>query len=171
MNAVTQTQFAGIIENKKSYVSELKKAGRLVLNSQGRVLVKESLLKIEETKDPSKQGVVDRHKENRGKKQPSQPSPKYQDSRAKKEHFAALKAEIEHKQLVGGLLERESIKHSAAGAGVLVRNRLESLADVMAPQLAVEQDEAKVRAMLIDQIEFILTELERSFKGLVVASG
>jgi Spy/CpxP family protein refolding chaperone len=47
---------------KPSYVTELRKAGRLVLTEDGRrVRVAESLRLLEDTRDPSKAGVAARH--------------------------------------------------------------------------------------------------------------
>jgi hypothetical protein len=47
---------------KASYVTELRKAGRLVLTEDGRrVRVAESLRLLEDTRDPSKAGVAARH--------------------------------------------------------------------------------------------------------------
>lgn len=166
MDAVTQKEFAKIIGVTSSYVHELKKNGRLVLNSQNRVMVEESKRMIEETSDPLKTGVAEMHVQNRIDKEKPLGTAKFQDSRAKKEHFGALKAEIEHLKMTGELYEKGAANKAVANAATIARNRLESLPDMMAPQLAAEQDENKVRALLIDQIEFVLSELEQGFRTL-----
>jgi hypothetical protein len=54
--------FASRLGCKRSYVTELRKADRLVLTEDGKaVCVVESLARIEATRDPSKIGVADRH--------------------------------------------------------------------------------------------------------------
>lgn len=59
---ITFAEFAATIGYRKSYVTALRKAGRLVLSADGqRVRVAESLALIESTKSPAHQGVSDRH--------------------------------------------------------------------------------------------------------------
>lgn len=56
------SEFATILGVKPSYVTALKKDGRLVLTDDGkRVRVAESRERIEATKDPAKHGVASRH--------------------------------------------------------------------------------------------------------------
>jgi len=59
-------QFAKHIGCAANYPGQLKAQGRLVLDAAGRVLVKQSIERIEATRDPSKQGVADRHARQRG---------------------------------------------------------------------------------------------------------
>src|SRR5690606_16487416 len=55
-------EFAALAGFKPSYVTELRKVGRLVLTGDGkRVRVAESLALIEQTRDPAKAGVAARH--------------------------------------------------------------------------------------------------------------
>lgn len=72
---VTFKQFARILgERSPSYVTELNKAGRLVLTDDGkRVRVAESLELIRSTADPAKAGVVARHAAERGQAAPTPP--------------------------------------------------------------------------------------------------
>lgn len=63
----TLRQFCDLIGVKPSYGAELKKTGRLVLAEDRKtVLVPESIVRIEETRDPSKTGVAARHAAGRG---------------------------------------------------------------------------------------------------------
>lgn len=58
--------FATRLGVKPGYVTQLRHAGRLVLSEDGKsVRVADSIRLIEETRDPSKQGVRDRHAETR----------------------------------------------------------------------------------------------------------
>jgi len=59
---------------RPSYVTQLKKDGRLVLTSDGRrVLVAESITRIAATRDPSKEGVRARHGAERAQAAPAAP--------------------------------------------------------------------------------------------------
>jgi hypothetical protein len=61
----TFARFARILECSKSYVTQLKADGRLVLTDDSqRVRVAESLERIRATADPAKAGVVARHAAN-----------------------------------------------------------------------------------------------------------
>jgi hypothetical protein len=55
---------------------------------------------------------------------------------------------------------------AVADGDAIIRNRLESLPDMLAPQLAAESNEQKIRALLMDQIEYLLSELSQSFHKL-----
>lgn len=60
---------------RPSYVTQLKKDGRLVLTSDGRrVLVAESITRIAATRDPSKEGVRARHGAERAQAAPGDTS-------------------------------------------------------------------------------------------------
>lgn len=63
-------EFAAIRGWRRSYVTALKKAGRLVLTDDGKaVKVPESLARIKETADPARVGVQARHAATRAKAQ------------------------------------------------------------------------------------------------------
>jgi len=163
-NLVTQTEFAAIIGNEKSYISQLKKEGRLVMKN-GRVMVEESRALIEKTADPSKQGVVERHSKERQQEQPEQnqgdESYNYWKTKNEKQKYLDTLREAQVRE--GELLEIIDVRETVSDANTIVRNRLESMSSMLAPQLAIEQDENKIRAMLIDQIEFVLSELQQRF--------
>ena len=55
---------------------------------------------------------------------------------------------------------------AVADGDAIIRNRLESLPDILAPQLAAEKNEQKIRAILADQVEYLLDELSRTFNGM-----
>lgn len=58
----TRSEFAVILGCKPGYVTQLAKAGRLVFTDDGkRIRVADSLRRIEDTRDPDKIGVSDRH--------------------------------------------------------------------------------------------------------------
>ncbi len=56
----TLAEFADIAGFRRSYITQLKQDGRLVLDGR-RVIIAASLARIAETRDPAKAGVVARH--------------------------------------------------------------------------------------------------------------
>ncbi len=168
---MTQAEFSRHIGVEKSYVTELKKNGRLVFDENGKVMVDESTLRIAATEDPSKSGVADRHAAARqGKDDNDEMTGRvgsaYQQARAMKEKYAAMQAKIAYEKEVGELLKISDIRAAIMDGDTIIRNRLESMPDTLSPQLAVENDEQKIRAMLIDHVEWLLTDLSQSLKNL-----
>jgi len=182
MTLKSQSDFAAMIGVSPSQISQLKAAGRLVM--QGRMVDAEASLQlIADTEDPGKIGVKARHAAERLQKQdaitatPTEPAPApysgeeitgkagsvYQQARAMKESYAAKQAKIAYEREVGLLLDAQEVRLAVADGDAIIRNRLEALPDLLAPQLAAETNEQKIRAMLIDQIEYLLTELSSSF--------
>jgi len=171
MTAITQSAFAKRIGTSRQHVSQLKDKGMLVMAGK-LVDVEASIQRMEEFKDPAKQGVVERHADERSQKQGADPQSEkaagitYQKARTTKEHYAALQAQIAYEKEIGLLLVADEAKAAVADGDAIIRNRLESLPDVLAPQLAAETDEQKIRSILFDQVEQLLSELSRSFYGM-----
>lgn len=182
-NVVSKSEFARIINNKPSYVTELAKYGRLVFDKTGKkILVAESLALMEESKDLSKIGVAERHEAERAEKSENKDAideietdaivenGKYHDYKTQHEKFKALKAKQEFEQSTGLLLVAEDVLKAVANSDAIVRQRIESLPDILSPQLAAESDEIRVKSLLVDYIENVLSELSRSLIKIVKAS-
>lgn len=184
----TFSEFARLARFRPSYVTQLRKDGRLVLTDDSKqVRVAESLARIAATKDPSKIGVVERHAEARGttvlpEDAPAEdgpydevpgvgPPPAYQESRAAKEYWQAKAAERDYLVSIGKLLDAAEVVDAVSHAVTTMRVSLESLPDTIGPSVAAEQDEARCRAMLSEAIEQALDECARRFHGLVRESG
>lgn len=190
----TFKEFARILGVKsRSYIGELKRDGRLVLTEDGKaVLVPESLQRIQDTRDPSKAGVAARHQANRegqGGGAPPEasapPSPppagagddwgdttadrSFSEARARREHYQALQAKRDWEVSMGKLLEADKVVSVISTATVTLRTSLESLPDVLAPQLVGIPDEARARALLAEAIEHALDEAIRQFNTLAKA--
>jgi len=174
MQSVNQTQFATEIGRSKAYVSKLKQQGRLVFDETGKVKVQESKALISQTGSPEKQAVVDRNAQER---EANQQEPQmddmavkagsaYHQARAMKEKYAAMQAKISYEKEIGELLRIDDVRSAVMDSDTIVRNRLETLPDKLAPLLATETDEQKIRAMLIDHIEYMLIDLSQSIKKL-----
>ena len=172
MTTMTQADFADHIERVPGYITQLKDAGRLVMDGD-KVNVEASIQLIQDTANPTYEGHADRHQQNRDRKAAGimdDPTGKagsaYQQARAMREKYMAMQAKIAYEKEVGILLVAHDVKMAVADGDAIIRNRLESLPDILAPQLAAEKDEQRIRALLAEQIEFLLDELSRTFHGM-----
>lgn len=181
----TFSEFARIAGFRRSYITQLRKDDRLVLEGR-RVLVEPSLARIAETSDPAKHGVATRHAVGRMDGEPATPasdeSPgpelesgserevatephvdgSYQHWRARNERAKALAAERDNQVAEGRLLDATDVSHAVAGTITTLRVRLESLPSMLAPQVAGMDDEAAIRVVMSESIEHALTECARS---------
>lgn len=184
--------FARIGRFKPSYVTQLRHDGRLVLTDDGKaVKVRESLERIQATRDPSKAGGVARHEAERGtavvtaqpekysetipppesdEAEDTQPGTGYQEARARKEHWLAKAAERDYQVSIGKLLDADQVVAVAADAVANLRTSLEGLPEILGPQLAAEPDEARCRALIAEAIEHALDEAARRFNKLAQVS-
>ncbi len=176
---------------KPGYVTELRKAGRLVLTDDGSgVRVAESLALIEETRDPARAGVAARHAAQRavvataagqaadsddsadlGDDVPaSGPAGGHQLRRAKaladKAETDAKAAERDYQLSMGELLRADDVVAALRGGFATLRGALENLGNKYAPELAATGDEARIRVLLNEAIEHELTELNRQFSAI-----
>lgn len=206
MTTMTKSEFASHINVKPGYVTQLRAAGRLVMDGD-QVVVEDSIKLIAETRDPSKAGVAARHETAREEKRtsamlstgasashstsaPAAPGPSavesnhalsgaeaddighaagsaYQHAKAFREKYNALTAKMAYEREMKTLLPADDVRQAIMDGDTIIRSRLESLPDQLAPLLAAEMDEQRVRAILIEQIEHLLTDLSSSFHKLV----
>lgn len=184
----TFAEFATLGGWKKSWVTALRKADRLVLTEDGKgVRVAESLARIKETEDPSRAGVVARHAATRSaaageggasaapapaqgddgaEEDETRATSGYQHWRERSERAKALAAERDNRVRDRELLEADQVAATISAAVTTLRTRFESLPDVLGPQLAAELDEGRVRALLAETIEHALEEASRQFYNL-----
>lgn len=189
------SDFADIGGFKRSYVTALRKAGRLVLTEGGKaVQVAASLQLIKDTADPSKAGVAQRHAATRAataakaaltpteavalpqpRSEPEDepaPSPgdRHAERRAKamadKEEALAAAAIRANQQALGQLYECKEVDGVVASAGTTFRKNVERFAADLAPKVAPITDESAVRTILADAYEEVLRELSRQFAAL-----
>lgn len=182
--------FARILGTAASYVHELKAGGRLVLTGDGkRVKVEESRALIRATEDPAKLGVVARHAADRQAKAgegsaavpiaapaatgadddvDADPPGRegFQYWRERNERAKALASERENAVAEGKLMDAAQVEAAVAAAATTLRSRLESLPDVLGPQMAAINDEAQARATLAEAIEHALEECSRQFGNI-----
>lgn len=191
-------QFNTHMGYKGRYAYQLAKEGRLVMAPDGkRVLVAESIQRIEETRDPSRQGVADRHAQERGYSVSAQGTPdndsngensanqgsasavsyQFQDSKAKREHFAALREEAAYRKEAGELMEAGEVVGAFADAAAKVAGVLDALPATVGPMLTGQSQEEVLRilaeqmdiarAEMASAINRLAAELEERQKGVV----
>lgn len=185
-------EFASRFGWKPSYVTELKRAGRLVLTEDGRkVRVAESLQLIEDTRDPAKAGVAARHAAARAaaghasaataaepvdaddvgegdRFLPSSDPLALRRARAAAEREEALlrKALRDEQRELGELLQREDVVATIADVITTLRTNLENLPTTLSASLAAETAEERCRLILATGIEQALEELSRKFRQI-----
>lgn len=161
----------------KSYVTELKKAGRLVMTADGKhVKVTASINRIKETSDPNRDDVKSRHSTARGQDskideigKPVKP-PKvksldeisFSTGRAKEQHFKALQAELEYKKTIIELVNTKDMQAAVADVVTTFRQALENMPPRLASDL-VGKDMDFIRASLKQECHSILANLSRDF--------
>lgn len=177
---LTLKEFAALARFQQSYCTQLKREGRLVMTGDGKLVrVAESLARIEATRDPSKAGVAARHADARGEvamtghaaqtatvlgDDDGEDDPtgglgySYQNSKAKREHYAAEREHMAFRKEAGELMEASLVVSAFADAGAVVRTRVESWQSNVAPRL-VGLGEAAIRAVLADEGEALLRDM------------
>ncbi len=169
MTTVTQSDFAALIGNDKSYISRLKQAGRLVLTADGMVDVEKSQALIAATADPSRpaqsaiqtqaraDAVAESPRQERAA--PDAIGNSFAAAKAVREKYNALTAKAEYEQLIGKLVDADEARLFAADLAASFRGALEILPDRIAPELVPLTDTEAVRAVLVEAFEHALTDL------------
>lgn len=172
-NAVTQAEFAKLMNVSRKTVTVWKQDGRLVM-TENKVDVEASKRLIEQT-GGTRPDVAERHAAARpGKKSapPAEtPQEKYaalraaaapqaepaekignslQAARAVKEKYSALKAKAEYETLIGDLVPREDVDAAMRFIGGAVRAALDVLPDQTAPLVAPITNLAECHETLTD---------------------
>ncbi|WP_445287686.1 hypothetical protein [Variovorax atrisoli] len=188
-NVMTIPEFSAHLGYGRTYAYQLRDEGRLVMTEDGkRVLVAESIARIEATKDPARQGVAARHAAQRAGRPavpaaepsaspggasdgdapleapapPGTPAFNFQVAKAKREHFAALEAEAAYRARMKELLEAADVRAALVETMTILRTSIEGIAHRLAPALAAEVDEGEVRALLDAEIRHALSTAAES---------
>lgn len=187
---MTRADYARYRGCRKSYITQLAHEGRLVFTADGkRVRVKESDQRISESRDPSKEGVRERHAAHRGEAlaqelaletppanehrgedvaQPagaggSPPAPSDGDSLmdVRRELIAeqAASAKLKRMELEGRLVDKAEVMRAVFEKARVARNALLALPDRLATPLAAEVNPAKVHDMLVAEFRRVADEL------------
>lgn len=195
-NHITRPELTALIGARSpSYINELEKTGRAVRAPDGKLWLKaESLAAYRAGRDPSKQGVAERHAAARAASAPQAASATddvadppveayerhsaparpatdavggtYQQARAVKEKFFALEAKRSYEVNIGSLRDAKEVEGIVATAMTEIRLRLQNLAASLAPIIAAQSDEAQARATLSDAFEHTLRSAVHHFSQL-----
>jgi len=137
-----------------SHVAVLKaiKTGRIVKEPDGTIDAAKADAAWERNTNQAQQ---------RGDQQPSSPissGPSYAQSRAIKEAYNARLAKLEYEEKSGALVRNDSVKVTWFNVLRVLRDRLMTMPDRMAPLLAAEPESRKVRDLLENEMRQILED-------------
>ena len=176
---LTKSAFAEYLGLKPSYISALVKAGRLVLDGEGRaarVKVAESLALIEAT-TAGRFDVARRHAAERARRaQTGEGIPQLRstsenglkrdsddgdserlvDAKARKESAQADQEEMKAAQMAGNLIAREDVEAALKAAGALMRAEMDVFPDQNAAELCALRDLGEVHALLTERCRNVL---------------
>lgn len=173
-----QAAFARRIQRDKGYITRLKQAGRLVMS--GRLVdVEASIARIQATRGD--RFDVSARAESARVAKPAEPAANDADlgpldldaigrrtriaQMLEKEASARLKAR-EDQESAGELVRRSAVQKLLADAATVILSAGETLPDRVAPLLVMVADQAKIRAVLADEMERffaqVSSELRRS---------
>ena len=163
--AITRKQYAEHRGCSPSYITYLGKNGRLVLDADGKVMVKETDQMVANT-GGDRQDVSSRHAAGRASKKSrdaaedrKREAPAFSGeqignsiaaSRAIKEKYAALTAKVDYETKIGYLIPREDVDAAMRFIGAAVRSALDVLPDQTAPLVAPVTDLAEIHEALTD---------------------
>lgn len=180
--AVTQAEFARIAGFTKSRITQLKQAGRLVLDERGQVRVAESLARIEATADPAHAAVAERHAQARASRNgggaasnppetdeeghggPGISSGDYKAWQTRKMRADAQKAEIERDEMLRRLIPAEAADFALADLAAAVRSELELLPVRLTPDLLHISGADALESALAGACEQVLDRLRQRLK-------
>jgi len=179
---LTKSEFADYLGLVPSYITALVKAGRIVLDGEGRsarVKVAESLALIESTHG-GRFDVARRHaaarrrapndalasttprppKENAAKRDSESPeSEKLVDAKTRKESAQADQEEMKAAQMAGNLIARDDVEAAMKFIGAAVRAAMEVFPDQTAPLVVATTDMNEIHATLTDACRNVLADI------------
>jgi len=177
-------EFARHLGVRPSYITELRKAGRLVLTDDAKaVKVAESLALIDSTRDPSRGGVAARHAAARGQEvgprtqsdhgddderaanvAAASSDHGFQKAKAINERYKAMTAKVEYERLIGKLAPVADIEAATAELVTALRRRLEGMGTTLAPLVAPVSEPTACKALIDEFVEGVLRETSDTLK-------
>lgn len=182
-NILTKKEFAERQGCSPAYVSKLVKEGKIVLTEDGKkVIVDQSLVRMQQSRDPSKVRVAERHARERLERDvgqytkpnaPDLPSfpldtgtsfddPKnidFQKARAMREHYLAMQAKNEYLKSQRTLVERDRVERAAFALARLQRDSFMGLPTKIAPSLAAISDPWELEKKLQEAVRNLLADM------------
>ena len=163
MALLSQSEFAKQQGWSRQYVGKLVKSGKIKLIN-GKVDAAAAVKAVAAQAEPS---TALRTEPLRQSIQPTGPTDSRQSvdfitARTMREAFKAKMAKVEYEKETGKLTDATKVKEDAFRAGRIVRDALLGIPDRQADVLAAETDPARIRQLLMDELEAILKELSQS---------
>lgn len=174
MTVMKKSEFADSQGWSRPYVSKLASQGRLVMTEDGKkVNVEATLALLNETADPSKAGVAERHHQDRVEKgvhaliSPQAPTSaplstgggdNYQKARAHRETYLALLAEDEFLKGRGELVERKAVDTAAFNTARTLRDLILGLPPKIAGELIAITDTWEMERKLTELLRGVLED-------------
>jgi len=158
MTTLTQSAYAKRRGVSKQRISVLKGEGRIVMDDRGRVCVEETdaLLDATESGLPQHQArkAADRQQKAATDDVTSltESSKRLKQFQARKAEADAAIAEMERDRMAGTLVPVDEVERTLADVFSLLRLTMESLPDKFAAQLGAETDEARIHALMSEEI-------------------
>lgn len=180
MTTLNQIEFARHIGVAKSYVTALKKSGRLVMTASGLVEVEASIDLIAKTADPNRDDVAQRHaaqRETQSAPPPAEDSANekignsYQAARAVNEKYKALNAKLEYEKNKGDLIPKADVDFVLSDYGATLRGMMENLADRLAPVVYPLTTLEETHTALEEAATAILAEISEAMHRRVTGAG
>ena len=185
MTYARQSEFARQIGYDKSRITQLKRAGRIVMSADGRLVdVEASIARMAETADPGRMDVTERHAANRASAgkvaaspsaAPNTPAPPPSISetgldlepsgrtkaKALLMHFENSSLKLEMSLRRGLRFERSAVRREAASLGAMLRAGIERVIDQTAPRLAACSNDLERRVILDKEIHRLRSMIKR----------
>ena len=173
MTVMKKSEFADSQGWSRPYVSKLASQGRLVMTEDGKkVNVEATLALLNETSDPSKAGVAERHQRDRVEKGvhamvsplaepsalPTTGGGDYQKARAHRETYLALLAEDEFLKGRGELVERLAVDRAAFATARTLRDLILGLPPKIAGELIAITDTWEMERRLTELLRGVLED-------------
>lgn len=171
MTTETQAAFARRNGWARSYISELKLAGRLVLTDAGLVEVEASLIRIGETALGTRPDVAERNALARSESAsgsqdapgapgaPDEGAGTFAEARLLERRYKALRAKLDYEQQQGLLVPAADVQTQGRQIGALMRAALQTIPDRLSAALAAETDPRRAQALLAAEIDRALATL------------
>lgn len=148
-NKINKTECAELLGITKQRITQLVKSGKLVFGKDGKISAEDAKAQYNKTKERvTPNTVIDT---------PEDESLTY--FKTQTEKFRSKIEEINFRIKSGELLEKEDVKQDAYAIGLKLKNSLLSIPERISSNLAVESNPAKIREVLINEINYVLGQI------------
>ena len=154
----TQADFARAQGWERSYVTALKRDGRIVQNEFGQVDFAASLARIKATAGAPERSA------------PAVQGKAYSDSQDRERYYSAELKRLELERETKKLRQADEVASAVDDAGALIRTTVEGWRDRLPPQLAaLGADEYRIAAFMAAECEHLLKRMSEKFAAMAAA--